>query len=119
MKHGMSSKVRQVDLASCMRRTADEARPCRTETGFNSFQADTTKLAEMEFYLIEELDFHLIVFQPYRSLVQLTSPPPGGGEPLIKLDEPVFQMAWCVSASAISYKLVLTLVAMHAQVHHQ
>jgi len=86
----------------------NEARHVFQETGFNSFQADTTKLAEMEFYLIEELDFHLIVFQPYRSLVQLTSPPPGGGEPLIKLDEPVFQMAWYITNDV--YRTTLMLV---------
>lgn len=33
---------------------------------------DATKIAECEFYLIEELDSFLIVHHPYRSLLQLT-----------------------------------------------
>lgn len=33
---------------------------------------DPTKIAECEFYLIEELDSYLIVYHPYRSLMQLT-----------------------------------------------
>lgn len=32
---------------------------------------DPTKIAECEFYLIEELDSYLIVYHPYRSLMQL------------------------------------------------
>lgn len=34
-----------------------------------SFPAEAHKLGEMEFYLLEDLDFHLIVFHPYRSLL--------------------------------------------------
>ncbi|EFP82672.2 uncharacterized protein PGTG_08868 [Puccinia graminis f. sp. tritici CRL 75-36-700-3] len=34
------------------------------------FPNDATVLAEMEFYLIEDLDFHLIVWHPYRDLAQ-------------------------------------------------
>jgi cyclin C len=30
------------------------------------FPNDATVLAEMEFYLIEDLDFHLMVWHPYR-----------------------------------------------------
>lgn len=36
-----------------------------------SFPSDHSKLAEMEFYLLEDLDFDLIVFHPYRSLYAL------------------------------------------------
>lgn len=32
---------------------------------------DPTKIAECEFYLIEELDSYLVVYHPYRSLMQL------------------------------------------------
>lgn len=35
------------------------------------FPSENTKLAEMEFYLLEDLDFHLTVFHPYRSLAVL------------------------------------------------
>ncbi|CAI2182075.1 3181_t:CDS:2 [Funneliformis geosporum] len=36
-----------------------------------SFPYDNQKVAEMEFYLLEELDFNMIVFHPYRSLMTL------------------------------------------------
>lgn len=39
------------------------------EHGIKSFPAEAHKLGEMEFYLLEDLDFHLIVFHPYRSLL--------------------------------------------------
>ena len=35
-----------------------------------AFPNDATVLAEMEFYLIEDLDFHLMVWHPYRDLAQ-------------------------------------------------
>ncbi|KDQ14099.1 hypothetical protein BOTBODRAFT_66283 [Botryobasidium botryosum FD-172 SS1] len=41
------------------------------EYGIRHFPADHSKLAEMEFYLLEDLDFHLIVFHPYRDLIDL------------------------------------------------
>ncbi|KAI9607908.1 hypothetical protein H4Q26_005358 [Puccinia striiformis f. sp. tritici PST-130] len=34
------------------------------------FPNDATILAEMEFYLIEDLDFHLMIWHPYRDLAQ-------------------------------------------------
>lgn len=39
------------------------------EHGIKSFPAEAHKLGEMEFYLLEDLDFHLIIFHPYRSLL--------------------------------------------------
>ncbi|KAG0148404.1 hypothetical protein CROQUDRAFT_654909 [Cronartium quercuum f. sp. fusiforme G11] len=36
------------------------------------FPNDAAVLAEMEFYLIEDLDFHLIIWHPYRDLAQFT-----------------------------------------------
>ncbi|GBC06631.1 hypothetical protein RclHR1_06990011 [Rhizophagus clarus] len=35
------------------------------------FAYDNQKVAEMEFYLLEELDFNMIVYHPYRSLMTL------------------------------------------------
>lgn len=35
------------------------------------FPPETTKLGEMEFYLLEDLDFHLVVFHPYRALLHI------------------------------------------------
>ena len=75
-----------------------------TDMGLTSFTTDNTKLAEMEFYLIEELDFHLIIFHPYRSLVQLCGRdggPHAGGEigkatraAMLEMDDTALQMAW-------------------------
>lgn len=72
--------------------------------GWYNFTSDNTKLAEMEFYLIEELDFHLVIFHPYRSLVQLCGRdggPLAGGEAgrtsrsaMLEMDDKQLQMAW-------------------------
>lgn len=37
-----------------------------------AFPTDAAILAEMEFYLIEDLDFHLIIWHPYRDLAHFT-----------------------------------------------
>lgn len=78
----------------------------RTEIGAAPFPLDVTKLAEMEFYLLEELDFHLIIFHPYRSLVQLCgrdgTDETGGEagklqrESMLAMDDAALQMAWLV-----------------------
>lgn len=82
------------------------------------FPADNTKLAEMEFYLLEDLDFHLIVFHPYRSLTAICGREPmdtgwfdppgedeseteinlgrGTGKAAIRFDKEIFETAWCV-----------------------
>ena len=72
--------------------------------GMTTFVADNNRLAEMEYYLIEELDFHLIVFHPYRALMQLCGRDGGdqaGGEEgresrrkMLEMDDHSFQMAW-------------------------
>lgn len=36
-----------------------------------NFPTDTAKLAEMEFYLVSDLECDLIVFHPYRTLMTL------------------------------------------------
>lgn len=69
--------------------------------GYTSFPTDNTKLAEMEFYLIEELDFHLIVFHPYRSLLQLCGRERGESgraqrDSMLELEDQTMQMAWLV-----------------------
>jgi len=48
-----------------------ESRHCFNEYGIKTFPSDYTKLAEMEFYLLSDLDFHLIVYHPYRTLSAL------------------------------------------------
>ena len=75
-----------------------------TEMGMTAFTSDNNRLAEMEFYLIEELDFHLIVFHPYRALMQLCGKDGGlqsGGEDgresrrkMLEMEDASFQMAW-------------------------
>jgi len=39
--------------------------------GNKNITADNSKLAEMEFYLVEDLECDLVVFHPYRSLMAL------------------------------------------------
>ncbi|KAK4688695.1 cyclin-C, partial [Tremellales sp. Uapishka_1] len=48
-----------------------EAKIVFTEHGIKSFPSEPNKLGEMEFYLLEDLDFHLVVFHPYRALVAI------------------------------------------------
>ena len=43
----------------------------RTEYGHPSFPTSSVDLAEMEFYLLRDLDYHLILHHPYRPLLQL------------------------------------------------
>ncbi|GAA94816.1 hypothetical protein E5Q_01470 [Mixia osmundae IAM 14324] len=77
-----------------------EGRATCTECGMPPFSSDTTKVAEMEFYLLEELEFHLIVYHPYQSLVKLCGRDPSESEEkeadCIDLEESHFQMAWYI-----------------------
>ncbi|KAL1919666.1 uncharacterized protein VTP21DRAFT_1597 [Calcarisporiella thermophila] len=38
---------------------------------YGGFNYDSAKVAEFEFYLLEELEFHLIVWHPYRTLLSI------------------------------------------------
>ena len=38
---------------------------------YGGFPYDSSKVAEFEFYLLEELEFYLIVWHPYRPLLQI------------------------------------------------
>ncbi|KAK9449141.1 cyclin-like protein [Limtongia smithiae] len=61
---------------------------------------DATKLAECEFYLIEELDAYLIVHHPYRALVQLSRSLGSSGYNLgLSPDE--MQTAWYILNDAL------------------
>ncbi|EJF63145.1 cyclin-like protein [Dichomitus squalens LYAD-421 SS1] len=87
------------------------------EYGIKTFPSDNSKLAEMEFYLVDELECDLTVFHPYRTLVTLCgkeggvslpqaeageadaddSDGPrywGTGEGKLELQEGALQMAW-------------------------
>lgn len=101
---------------------------CCTETflefNYRGFPADYTKLAEMEFYLLEDLEFDLIVFHPYRTLAAVCGREPvdagefpdaiagftddatsaaekvdrlfgkGSGQPGTDVEDSILQMAW-------------------------
>ncbi|KAI8089617.1 CDK8 kinase-activating protein cyclin C [Halteromyces radiatus] len=41
------------------------------QVDFGGFPYDSSKVAEFEFYLLEELEFYLIVWHPYRSLTHI------------------------------------------------
>ncbi|KAI0829224.1 cyclin-like protein [Trametes gibbosa] len=49
------------------------------EYGIKTFPSDNSKLAEMEFYLVDELDCDLTVFHPYRALMSLCGQKPQKG----------------------------------------
>jgi hypothetical protein len=98
------------------------------------FLSDASKLAEMEFYLMDDLECDLTVFHPYRSLLALccregaasvigtdaeagelgagVDDGPrywGSGEGKLELNEGALQMAWCVRR-VFSSELVCLLV---------
>ncbi|WWC85405.1 uncharacterized protein L201_000268 [Kwoniella dendrophila CBS 6074] len=66
-----------------------EAKVVFNEYNIKMFPAETNKLGEMEFYLMEDLDFHLIIFHPYRSLLHITGrePADSGKFPLSRVEE--------------------------------
>ncbi|RDX43044.1 cyclin-like protein, partial [Lentinus brumalis] len=89
------------------------------EYGIKSFPSDNSKLAEMEFYLVDELECDLTVFHPYRTLMTLCGKEGGGslpaaeageadaddtdgprywgtGEGKLELQEGALQMAWFI-----------------------
>ncbi|GAA5834157.1 hypothetical protein JCM11251_000557 [Rhodosporidiobolus azoricus] len=81
-----------------------EAKVVFNDMSHPSFPSDNHRLAEMEFYLLEELDFHLVVFHPYRALSQLTGRDGGaniegeGGKKrrVLEMDDTALQMAWFI-----------------------
>ncbi|BGP30983.1 RNA polymerase II holoenzyme cyclin-like subunit [Rhodotorula toruloides] len=83
-----------------------EAKVVFNDMGLVSFTSDHHRLAEMEFYLLEELDFHLIVFHPYRALIQLCGRDGGANaageedrldkDKMLEMDDTTLQMAWFI-----------------------
>ncbi|GAA6009176.1 uncharacterized protein JCM10292_005393 [Rhodotorula paludigena] len=94
-----------------------EAKVVFNDMGLHSFTSDNHRLAEMEFYLLEELDFHLVVFHPYRALVQLCGrdggPSAGGDEgrasraSMLEMDDTALQMAWFIINDSFRSSLCL------------
>lgn len=105
--------------------------------GVKSFPSDNSKLAEMEFYLVADLECDLTVFHPYRTLMALCKKESanestteagevgaevddgsrywGTGEGQLELSDDALQLAWyghvwCESAESAQSNL---------QVHHQ
>jgi len=89
------------------------------EYGVKSFPTDNIKLAEMEFYLVGDLECDLVVFHPYRTLMTLCGKTGscsakdieageagvgvddgvrywGTGEGKLELNESALQMAWFI-----------------------
>ncbi|PCH41674.1 cyclin-like protein [Wolfiporia cocos MD-104 SS10] len=85
------------------------------ELGAKSFSPDHSKLAEMEFYLVDDLECDLTVFHPYRTLMALCGKDGsaaeagelgagvddgprywGTGEGKLELQEGALQMAWFI-----------------------
>lgn len=87
------------------------------EYSIKTFPSDNSKLAEMEFYLVDDLECDLIVFHPYRTLMSLcgkeNGPTPveseagevgvdiqdgprywGTGEGKLELQDSALQLAW-------------------------
>ncbi|EED84433.1 predicted protein [Postia placenta Mad-698-R] len=95
------------------------------EYGVKSFPTDNSKLAEMEFYLVDDLECDLIVFHPYRTLMMLCGKEGsihvseaeagevgagiddgrrfwGTGEGKLELQDGALQMAWWVSPRSLT-----------------
>ncbi|WFD31711.1 RNA polymerase II holoenzyme cyclin-like subunit [Malassezia sp. CBS 17886] len=51
-----------------------EALKMFTELGYTEFPTHSSAIGEMEFYLLEELEFDLIIFHPYTDLQKLCAP---------------------------------------------
>ncbi|UZJ54519.1 hypothetical protein CBS101457_003839 [Exobasidium rhododendri] len=64
-----------------IRNVVQEAIKLWAEIGHWKFPNDVVSLAEMEFYLMEDLQFHLVVYHPYRSLITIAGAV-GKGTPL-------------------------------------
>lgn len=56
-----------------IRNVVQEASKIWAELGHFNMSNDVATLAEMEFYLLEDLQFHLVVYHPYRSLITIAS----------------------------------------------
>ncbi|KAL2920221.1 RNA polymerase II holoenzyme cyclin-like subunit [Polyrhizophydium stewartii] len=68
-----------------IRNVVNESRNC---LGADLFPYDAATIADFEFYFLEELEFSLIVFHPYRPLQQLLA--------RLNLTKPCLQTAWYI-----------------------
>ncbi|KAG0170654.1 hypothetical protein DFQ29_009164 [Apophysomyces sp. BC1021] len=58
------------------------------QVDFGGFPYDSSKVAEFEFYLLEELEFYLVVWHPYRPLTHIASE--------LGMQESGLQYAWFI-----------------------
>ncbi|KZT13223.1 cyclin-like protein [Laetiporus sulphureus 93-53] len=102
-----------------IKNVVSEARMLFSKYGVKSFPSDNSKLAEMEFYLVDDLECDLTVFHPYRTLITLCGKEGsshmteaeagevgagiddgpkywGTGEGKLELQEGALQMAWFI-----------------------
>ncbi|OCH87091.1 cyclin-like protein [Obba rivulosa] len=101
-----------------IKNVVSEARMLFGKYGIKSFPSDNSKLAEMEFYLVDDLECDLTVFHPYRTLMTLCGKAGGNGgeteagelgvgiqdgqrywgtgEGKLELEEGAVQMAWFI-----------------------
>ncbi|KAG8218168.1 cyclin-like protein [Butyriboletus roseoflavus] len=70
--------------------------------GVKSFPSDNSKLAEMEFYLVADLECDLTIFHPYRTLTALCAEAEDGprywgtGDGQLELSDDALQLAWSI-----------------------
>ncbi|KAF9653512.1 C/H/G cyclin, partial [Thelephora ganbajun] len=57
----------------------NESRSVFSRLGVKNFPTDNSKLAEMEFYLVGDLECDLVVFHPYRTLISICGKEGGKG----------------------------------------
>lgn len=70
----VAAKVEETPLH--IKTVASECKNVCAEVGHTGFPAEHTRLAEMEFYLLEDVEFNLVVFHPYRALGVITGKEP-------------------------------------------
>jgi len=95
--------------------------------GIKSFPSDHTKIGEMEFYLLEDLNFHLAVYHPYHDLADLCGSTGhielkeegeegyvpeeerfwGTGDGKLVLEEGAIQTAWFIVSDSLRTELCL------------
>ncbi|OSD01686.1 cyclin-like protein [Trametes coccinea BRFM310] len=108
-----------------IKHVVSEARTLFGEYGIKTFPTDNSKLAEMEFYLVDELDCDLTVFHPYRTLMTLVGKGTsaasdtevgeaedgprywGTGEGKLELSEQAIQTSWFIINDTLRSELCL------------
>ena len=117
----MAVEGRETVVSGVIKLTSPRLPAAELKIPIKHFPADNTKLAEMEFYLLEDLDFHLHVFHPYRSLTALCGREPmdtgwfpapgedeleedvklgrGTGKGAVRFDKEIFETAWYIDAA--------------------